>query len=299
MVLYKCSVCLKEYTRKSNYESHKNRKKPCLKLTVNDCNKNEKNCQIKLSSTKSNVCKYCNKTFTKNHNLLAHMRDSCKIKKQCDAEKENIYNKLLVEMEELKRMNREIEEKNNKIIKENKKLYRRIICLEKNNKNISVTTNINNGLMYNNNIKLVAYGKEDYKHIDQHEVLDALNGFGTEVALTKLIHFNEKYPEYHNIYINNKKDKYAMVFDGDKWILECKTTVIEGIYDKNREYVEEKMDDFVRSLDQSRINALKRWLDTEETSDKIKKIKDDLRRLLYNEKELITKTSQFDLIEKQ
>ena len=31
MVIYKCNICSKEFTQKSNYNYHKNRKNPCQK----------------------------------------------------------------------------------------------------------------------------------------------------------------------------------------------------------------------------------------------------------------------------
>ena len=62
------------------------------------------------------------------------------------------------------------------------------------------------------------------------------------------------------------------------------------MYDTNKEYVEEQLEEFIKNLDRSRINSLKRWLDTDNSNPndpKIKKIKDELKLLLYNEKERI------------
>jgi CTP:phosphocholine cytidylyltransferase-like protein len=74
--------------------------------------------------------------------------------------------------------------------------------LRQSNKIINNTiNNINNGTL-NNNIILVGYGKEDMSKIYHKEILKGLqNGFYSTVKLTDTIHFNPKYPEYHNIYI--------------------------------------------------------------------------------------------------
>lgn len=170
-------------------------------------------------------------------------------------------------------------------------------------KNITVnnTKVVNNGTIINGNVKLVAYSRENIKTIDPFDIIKSLNGYGTNVALTKTVHFNEKYPEYNNIYINNMRDKYAMVYglkhercsnDSGEWELRLHDEIIDDIYDTNRDYVEENLSEFVTKLDQSRIDSLKRWLDAD-TNDpdgpKIKKIKDKLKLLMYNQKDIVFK----------
>ena len=66
---------------------------------------------------------------------------------------------------------------------------------------------INNGTI-NNNIVLIGYGKEDLAKIDKKDILKSLKkGFYSTIQLTESVHFNPKYPEYHNVYISNIKDK--------------------------------------------------------------------------------------------
>ena len=48
------------------------------------------------------------------------------------------------------------------------------------------------------------------------------NGYYSTLKLTEAVHFNAKYPEFHNIYITNMKDKYAMMYDGVNWALTMK-----------------------------------------------------------------------------
>ncbi len=122
-------------------------------------------------------------------------------------EKENIYKQLLLEMQEIKEENKKLQN----TIKQLRKTCGRITI------NTNNTNNTNNGQITYNNIKLVAYGKEDRDKLNQTDVINALQGYGTETKLTKLIHFNDKFPEYHNVYINNLKDKYVMVYNGNKW----------------------------------------------------------------------------------
>ena len=299
MVSYKCHRCNKVFNRKSNYEYHVNRKNPCK---INDCKIIQDDCKnfakqhhkiVHMVSNSRNdelqniKCTYCDKIFKHKCNLSVHVKNRCKIKKQIENERESIYKELLCELQEIK-------ETNFRIINENTKLRNTILKMKHNTINVH---NTNNGVVtYNNTIKLVAYGKEDMTKLKQRDIINALQGYGTEVALTKLIHFNDKLPEYHNVYINNMKDKYAMIYDGNKWILKLKTNIIDNIYDTNKEYVEENLDEFVKSLNRSQINALNRWLATDETDEKILRIKDEIKMLLYNEKEIAIKNNNIPLL---
>ena len=47
------------------------------------------------------------------------------------------------------------------------------------------------------------------------------------------IHFNPKKPENHNVYISNIKNKYAMVYDGNKWNLKNQDETIGDLIVKS------------------------------------------------------------------
>ena len=285
MVVYKCDKCEKVFDKKFNYDSHKSRKKPC-KTNTNTTPKTHQNDTANLyaSDKSAYICKYCTHEFKYQRSLHRHLIDRCKVKKQMNDEREQIFQKLLEKMEML-------EKSNDKIQKENKKLRRKMKKIEtkKINNNIS-NCNINNGVI--NNIKLVAYHRLNHELIDKQELFKSINGFGTPVETTKTIHFNDKHPELHNIYINNYRDKNVMVFDGAEWELRLRDAIIDEIYDTNKEYVEERLEEFVKKLDQSKINALKRWIDADNNDPngpKINKIKDELKLLLYNKKDMVLK----------
>ena len=260
-----CESCGKIFYRKTHLEYHAN----------NDaCKKREYE------------CKYCNKGFTTSANMYRHMKHSCKIKQQNDTEKENILDRLLY----LENANKELAETSKKEIyqlkKENIGLKKKVNKLAKVINNNPRTTNINRGTI--NNIILVGYGKEDISKIDRNEVIKALrNGFNSSVKLTETLHFNPKYPQYHNVYISNMKDKYAMAYDGKEWNLTIKEDIINKIYDDKKNYIEENLDDFVKSLSSSRKNALDRWLETNDEDEKITKIKNEIKLLLYNKRNLV------------
>lgn len=267
-----CNSCEKNFTSKHGLEYH---------LANNACKIN------------NYMCKFCQKGFTTETNMYRHVRTSCKIKKKEENEKNLIYERL-IQLEEESR-------KFKKIAEDNKKLKKEVSVMKK---KIKISTNINNGSITNNNtynvnnivnpnVILVAYGKEDFTKLDQKEILKALhNGYNSTIKLTEIMHFNPKYPEHHNIYISNMKDKYAMMYDGRSWTLTMKEDLINKIYDDKKNYIEENLDDFIESLSISRKKALERWLDIDDDDKKIKEIKDNIKLLLYNSRNMPIVTTE-------
>ena len=257
---YECEKCLRIFTRNESLLYHIT-KKVCMPVQNND------------QYYGNHVCKYCRKVFTTATNAYRHMNHACRIKKNEDSKRDEIYEKLL----ELK--------------KENKVLKKEVNSLKKNVIKPSKITNnintINNGIVAH--INLIGYGKEDLSKIDKKDILKVIqNGFDSALKLTETLHFNPKHPEYHNVYITNIKDKYAMMFDGKDWNLTMKNDLINKIYDDKKNYIEENLDEFIDSLSLSRKKALERWLTTDNDDDKIIKVKNEIKLLLYNKRNLIT-----------
>ncbi|VBB18937.1 hypothetical protein YASMINEVIRUS_1469 [Yasminevirus sp. GU-2018] len=264
---YKCDRCDKVFQFKKNLKYH---------LDKNVC------VQEDICDPVSFACKYCNKTFTMETNMYRHMRSACRVKKEEDAKKDEIYERLL-----------KVEEDNKRINEENKKLKQKVNTMEKKMKVTKrITNNTNNGTINNgtinntlNQIVVVGYGHEDLSKLGKSELLKILqNGYHSTIKLTEAVHFNPKYPEYHNVYISNMKDKYAMMYDGAKWTLTMKESLINQIYEDKKNYIEENLEDFVKSLSVSRRKALERWLETDDEDKKIKEIKESIKLLLYNNK---------------
>ena len=220
-------------------------------------------------------CRYCLKKFSKNSNLTRHLKDYCKVKKQHDEEKEDIFKRLLLQEELLKEKDAQI----HKLISQNDVLINKICVLEEkvdkisnisksvgnskktinnttnvsnsnsnnttnNTLNTSNTSNTNNGII----VQLVNYGKEDLDKIDiKHFINNIVKnnkvcGVKIPEEILKLIHFNPAYPELNNIYISDINREKCMIYDDGMWKLspddkipEVIEKVVSFSYDKENE----------------------------------------------------------------
>lgn len=248
------------------------------------CNKQFKQKGHLLYHVENNACKvynfecsYCNKGFTTSTSMYRHIRQTCKIKKSEDNNRDEIYSRLV-----------KLEAENAQLKKNMKKMESKISNGSKIINNIAGDMNIDNKTV--NHITLIAYGKEDVSKIDKTELLKVFrNGFNSTLTLTETMHFNPEYPEFHNVYISSMKNKYAMMYDGNDWTLVMKDDLIDKMYDDKRNYIEENLDDFLDSLTVSQKNALHRWMDADDDHDYIKKIKNDIKLMLYNKRNMAIK----------
>jgi hypothetical protein len=292
MVKRQCPKCNALFDRKSHYDYHINRKFDCSKKKVID-NDEINLCQNMLFcaeimpkyaklGTKTNLevenektpdkneenhlnnqvfkyqdlcCQYCKKNFSSKSTLTRHLKSNCKVKKENDEEKENIFKLLLEkdlqhkeelknhkeEMEELKKQNKLIEKQNKLLmdkidkliqIKDNPKISNTINNNQKitnNTKNDnSVNTQNNNQKITNNtqnNIVMVNFGKEDLSIIDERQFIEkivkkpTITGVKIPDEVLKIIHFNPQYPQLSNIYISDINREKCMVYEDGEWKL--------------------------------------------------------------------------------
>jgi hypothetical protein len=218
--------------------------------------------------------------------MYRHMREFCKEK---DKQTED----------------QEIKEQMKQLIQENKDLKQRMTKMEKSVKTSSKSsaeTNINNGTIninndnrqVTNNITIVAYGKEDMSHIDREDIIKALKtGFNSTKHLTEVVHFNPKYPKYSNIKRSNFNMKNKLMYhNGNDWITTTNPHMIDDLYNRKRDFIEENMDEYYDSLTKGDMTRLQRWLNVEDHDQRISNIKDELRELLFNKKEVSEQNEQ-------
>jgi hypothetical protein len=127
--------------------------------------------------------------------------------------------------------------------------------------------------------------------IDYSDIIKCVrNGFDLSLKMIDMVHFNPKYPEFHNIYIPSMNNNYAMKYDGESWTLVPRQETIDGLYNSNRDYIEENIDEFVKSLSVSKKNSLNRWLAIDDGHDYVKTLKTNIKLLLYNKRQIVMNT---------
>ena len=98
------------------------------------------------------------------------------------------------------------------------------------------------------------------------------------------IHFNPTKPENMNIYISNMKDKYIMVYDGTNWNLANKREEIDKIYEEKELLLEEWLEE---NKDQEMKDKFMKYINNRDDDELINSIKEDIKLMMYNKKEMI------------
>jgi Zinc finger, C2H2 type len=246
--MHLCNLCNRTFKRKENLNNHQ------LK---------------KVCQNKNHQCSKCNGSFTSKGSLNRHIRQICG--KDCNGEDNE--GELLKLIKDMQTQINDLKEEN-KIIKSEK-----------------VNNSINNSTIYNGDVNItvnvVPFGKEDLSKLNKNDLLKVFRGgFNSALRLTETTHFNPNYPEFHNVYISSMKNKYAMTYDGSDWALVMKDDLIDQMYDHKRDYIEENLDEFFESLTNSQVSALQRWMDTDDDHHYVKKIKNDMKLMLYNKRKM-------------
>jgi hypothetical protein len=242
--------------------------------------KNEGALKITQNTSILNQCKYCDKVFSRVDNLTRHYK-TCKDKKKTDEANLN--------MEKLVNL---LNDKNDKISKYD-------LELEKKNKQIDELIKKagiqNSGTIIQNiqnNIKLLAYDKTDISDLTDNDFMKCFNHNNMCVPhLVKRIHFNPKKPENHNVFISNLKSGYIMLYDGKKWNTYNRDEIVDDIFDDKHDILEQKIEEWVSIGKDYPIiyHKFKRYLEKINNDVIIKKVKDELKLILYNDRNIIKK----------
>ena len=118
------------------------------------------------------------------------------------------------------------------------------------------------------------------------------------IELLKLIHFNEQYPEYQNIYMTDKNREHYMIYNGKTWELnkDCIDDIldqIENISDIKIEELEEaKKNNNFKQIIEKIIKYKNLYFDENNDIDKerrnnfIKLVDESIKNYLYNNKDI-------------
>ena len=301
MVFYKCPRCNFISYDKTKYMNHLKRKKICepilsktnlqkeyikygiidkILITQNNSistSKNEVALKITQNTSILNQCKYCDKVFSRVDNLTRHYK-TCKDKKKTD--EANLHMEELVNLlnDKISKYDLELEKKNKQIDELIKKAGIQ--------NSGTIIQNIQN------NIKLLAYDKTDISDLTDNDFMKCFNHNNMCVPhLVKRIHFNPKKPENHNVFISNLKSGYIMLYDGKKWNTYNRDEIVDDIFDDKHDILEQKIEEWVSIGKDYPIiyHKFKRYLEKINNDVIIKKVKDELKLILYNDRNIIKK----------
>ena len=264
---YICKVCNKKYT---SYKSLWNHNK---KYHIHDVSDNvsivSDNVSIVSDNVSDNVsnkilkCKYCNKIYK-------HRSSKSQHEKNCKSNKSNKSNKNneQYEINELKKELVEVKQTLLNLLNSNKihpktlqKINKQLINNTNNNSN-NITNNTTNNNTTNtinnttiNNTVNIKFGYEKLSDIlNEKEMIKILNNCKMCVEESvKIVHFNDKRPEFRNILITNLRDNVAYIFDGNRFIAQNKDYILSELFDKHFGNIEKHIlnNEFMRKLNDS------------------------------------------------
>ena len=249
MTTYNCIKCKYTTPSKYNYERH-------IKSLLH---KNQ------IEDTPTFICKYCEQSYKHKSSLSKHIKYSCTKNKDED-------------LKELVRLlNSQLQSQSQQIQTQAKQIEKLMGKLEINGS--FNTTNIQN------NIQLLSYKNSDTSHLTQTDYEECIKKVNFCVMkLIEKIHFNPDKPENMNIYISNMKNKYLMVYDGKNWNIANKTEEIDKLYEEKELMLEEW-------LEQNKHTEMKekfiKYLNNKEKDETLNMIKDELKLMMYNKKQLL------------
>ena len=305
MKFYECPRCGFTNNIKTKYMNHLKRKKLCEpilsktnlqkeyvkygikdKININnnsskneECSsKNEEFLKIPQNSSFSNQCKYCEKVLSRSDNLARHYK---KCKEKIKTDQANQYMEELVKLlnekdDKISKYDQELEEKNKQI---NELIQKAGI-----QNSGTIVQNIQN------NIKLLAYNKTDISDLTDKDFIRCFNHNNMCVPhLLKRIHFNRKKPENHNVFLSNLKSGYIMLYDGKQWNTYNRDEVIDDMFDEKHDILEQKYEEWVDVGKDYPIIYYKfrRYLEKINNDVVMKKIKDEMKLVLYNNRNIV------------
>jgi len=197
MVLYKCEFCSFQTTNKTDYTRHKAKKKKCgTSFTA------------EVVESKLSKCKYCGSEFTSTNNMYRHQKYRCK-----DKEPDRDDTRSTVSIAP-------------------------VIHIHNHNHTINnITNNVMN--ITNNNIVINNFGSENTEYLTNDKIKEILckGGSCMDDAISgyvKAVHFDEDYPENHNIAITNKKVVHGYKYVNGKWETVMANNLTQSVYKKAR-----------------------------------------------------------------
>lgn len=243
-----CDVCHKKYKNSITYNKH---------INLNRCKVTDK----------SVICGKCNKGFYNRESRKRH-------EKICMVVKQPTNN-----VDEIAKLHQKMDKMENTIIN----------LLSNVPEPTTNITNNNNTQNIQNNIHVtLSYGEENMNHISIKDIISFLErGENGIEALVQYKHFNRDVPENHNVMIKNLNNKFALIYKEGRWEVVNKSYILEDLYTSNVTYLKGKFEEIKTNLPKKILVKFQKFLEMSRNVDIIEPILDNIRCILYNNRDLI------------
>tara|TARA_B100000073_G_scaffold345686_1_gene355308 strand:+ start:384 stop:1370 length:987 start_codon:yes stop_codon:yes gene_type:complete len=241
-------------------------------------------------------CKYCDNKYKYRYNLTKHLKN-CKYKKK--EEKEETNNLLLEQINEQKKMIENQGETIEELQKQVNKVKKKTNCMTITNNTTNNTTNNNttNNTQININLNRVNYSQINYDKIDSKDIMYAIGrSMKSLETMVELIHFNNKYPQYQNMYMPDLKSSSVMMYDQDQWMAYPLSKASVRLMDHSRV----TMSDWVIMHGGDHPNLQKkfnRFLEGQRDEDVVKAQIRDIKILMFNKREMPKSDKTVELLQ--
>ena len=138
----------------------------------------------------------------------------------------------------------------------------------------------------NQNVQLVAYGKEDISWIPNSVFIPMLGkGYLSVPELVEYIHFNKSRPENNNIFISNMRSSKINMYNGTKWVIDEIKNVVPDLIDDKKNILKDKYDELHEQLTEPAKKKFMRFYE-DDTSGASKELNSRTVNMLYNSKDV-------------
>ena len=280
--LTECAYCDKYFYTSKDLINH-----------FNICNDYKEHLNKKTEG--NHECKYCDKLYSRTDSLNRHLK-TCKKKKQ-DKEKQQEEEVKDSMIELVKLLNKKLDEKDNELNKRDKQIDKQNKQIDELIKKAGIS---NSTINVQNNIKLLSYSDTDRSHLTDKDILKCLKHSNFCIPyLIKKVHFDVNKPENHNVYISNLKNKYVMMYDGNKWECKDREEQISNLMDDNEGIIEYKLEEWLEKGVKypEMMKKFNTYIEKKDNNKVINIIKDEIKLLLYNNRNVVNKESSNKAIE--
>jgi len=192
----------------------------------------------------NNKCKYCNKIFIKLYGLNRHLDNNrCKVKQMINEQKNNKDQMIELLIDKNNQFQKQINELTKIIHKLDSKISKK--CISKSNNTIS-SNNTNSNNTINNIININAFGDVDdvILYLKPNDCKNIINkGKDAIIESIKTVHFNLDYLNYANVYVSDKKMSHALIYNGNKFVIEDIDEIVNTLFENHQDLVQRILDD--------------------------------------------------------